>query len=94
MFGTKAVFYHFTHAIVLVFLAFSAQPTAAPAGCSVLAFSLLAEVCGIMALTNIRWLEAIITAGRICFLAAGWAWLFSHRAWGRDGQLLRPERRE
>src|SRR5438094_8195518 len=71
----KAVFYHFTHAIVLLLLAFfgSTKRSAYRLFCAgVLLFS---GSLYTMALTNIRWLGAITPLGGLCFLA-GWAWLF------------------
>ena len=71
----KAVFYHFAHAIVLLFLALlgASNRTACWLFCAgVLLFS---GSLYTMALTNIRWLGAITPVGGLCFLA-GWAWLF------------------
>jgi Uncharacterized small membrane protein len=71
----KAVFYHFTHAIVLVFLAFFGATNRSACWLFCAGVLLFSGSLYIMALTNIRWLGAITPLGGLCFLA-GWAWLF------------------
>ncbi len=71
----KAVFYHFTHAIVLVFLAFFGATNRGACWLFCAGVFFFSGSLYIMALTNIRWLGAITPLGGLCFLA-GWAWLF------------------
>jgi uncharacterized membrane protein YgdD (TMEM256/DUF423 family) len=72
---TKAVLYHFIHAIALLLLAFFHVTNRGIfwlfcAGILLFSGSLYA-----MSLTGLRWLGAITPIGGLCFLA-GWAWLF------------------
>src|SRR5207247_9201994 len=71
----KAVFYHFTHAIVLVFLAFFGATNRGACWLFCAGVLFFSGSLYIMALTNIRWLEAIKALGGLGFLA-GCAWLF------------------
>jgi uncharacterized membrane protein YgdD (TMEM256/DUF423 family) len=71
----KAVFYHFTHAIVLLFLAFFGATNRGACWLFCAGVLLFSGSLYTMALTNIRWLGAITPLGGLCFLA-GWAWLF------------------
>jgi uncharacterized membrane protein YgdD (TMEM256/DUF423 family) len=71
---SKAVFYHFIHAIALLVLALYG---AANRGAWWLLFAGIFLFSGslyLMALTNLRWLGAVTPLGGLCFLA-GWAWL-------------------
>ena len=70
----KAVFYHFTHAIVLFVLALYGVTNR---GAWLLLFAGIILFSGslyTMALTNVRALGAITPLGGLCLLA-GWAWL-------------------
>jgi len=71
----KAVFYHFTHAIVLLLLAFFGATNRGACWLFCAGVLLFSGSLYTMALTNIRWLGAITPLGGLCFLA-GWAWLF------------------
>ena len=76
----KAVFYHFAHAIVLLFLAFLGAGNRGACWLFCAGVLLFSGSLYTMALTNIRWLGAITPLGGLCFLA-GWAWLvFAPRA--------------
>ena len=71
---SKAVLYHFIHAIALFVLALYGTANRGAwwlffAGIFLFSGSLYA-----IALTNLRWLGAITPLGGLCFLA-GWAWL-------------------
>ncbi len=71
---SKAVLYHFLHAIALFVLALHGAANRVSwflimAGIVFFSGSLYA-----LALTNTRWLGAITPIGGLCFLA-GWAWL-------------------
>ncbi len=71
----KAVFYHFTHAIVLLLLAFFGATNRGACWLFCAGVLLFSGSLYTMALTNIRWVGAITPLGGLCFLA-GWAWLF------------------
>jgi len=71
----KAVFYHFTHAIVLLLLAFFGSTNRGAYWLFCAGVLLFSGSLYTMALTNIRWFGAITPLGGLCFLA-GWAWLF------------------
>ena len=71
----KAVFYHFTHAIVLLLLAFFGATNRGACWLFCAGVLLFSGSLYTMALTNIRWLGAITPLGGLCFLV-GWAWLF------------------
>ena len=70
----KAVFYHFTHAIVLLFLAFFGATNRGACWLFCAGVLLFSGSLYTMALTNFRWLGAITPLGGLCFLA-GWACL-------------------
>jgi uncharacterized membrane protein YgdD (TMEM256/DUF423 family) len=71
----KAVFYHFAHAIVLLFLGFFGATNRGACWLFCVGIFLFSGSLYAMALTNVRWLGAITPLGGLCFLA-GWAWLF------------------
>src|SRR5436190_23125833 len=70
-----AVFYHFTHAIVLLLLAFFGATNRS--ACRVVCAGILLFSGGLytMALTNVLWVGAITPLRVLCFLD-GCAWLF------------------
>ena len=71
---TKAVLYHFLHAIALLVLALHASRQRAAYFLILAGIVLFSGSLYAMALTNMRWLGAITPLGGLCFLA-GWAWL-------------------
>src|SRR5437773_10277666 len=70
----KAVFYHFTHAIVLLLLAFFGVTNRSACWLFCSGILLFSGSLFTMALTNIRWLGAITPLGGLRFLA-GWDWI-------------------
>ena len=71
---SKAVLYHFVHAVALFVLALYGS---ANRGAWWLLFAGIVIFSGslyTMALTNLRWFGAITPLGGLCFLV-GWAWL-------------------
>jgi uncharacterized membrane protein YgdD (TMEM256/DUF423 family) len=70
----KAVFYHFGHALALLFLALHGIGGRAPSFLLLAGIVLFSGSLYGLALTNVRWLGAITPIGGLCFLA-GWAWL-------------------
>jgi len=81
----KAVFYHFVHTVVLLFLAGRSPLQSGPwlfflGGILIFSGSLY-----LLALTNLRWLGAITPIGGVSFIV-GWIWLaicpLTHRASG------------
>src|SRR5262245_39116526 len=70
----KAVFYHFSHAVVLFILAGRTPLQSAPWFSFVIGVVLFSGSLYLLALTNIRWLGAITPLGGISFLV-GWLWL-------------------
>ena len=71
---SKAVLYHFVHAIALFVLALHGM---ANRGAWWLLFAGIIIFSGslyVMGLTNVRWLGAVTPIGGLCFLG-GWAWL-------------------
>src|SRR5437763_16060889 len=71
----KAVFYHFTHAIVLLLLAFFGSTNRGAYWLFCAGVLLFSGGLYTMALANILWLGVVTPLGGLCFLA-GWAWLF------------------
>jgi uncharacterized membrane protein YgdD (TMEM256/DUF423 family) len=71
---SKAVLYHFLHAIALVALALYGTGNRATYFLLAAGILLFSGSLYTMALTNMRWLGAITPLGGLCFLA-GWAWL-------------------
>jgi uncharacterized membrane protein YgdD (TMEM256/DUF423 family) len=70
----KAVFYHFIHAIALLWLATLPNFKRGVWWLLFAGIILFSGSLYVMALTNLRWLGAITPLGGLCFLA-GWAWL-------------------
>jgi uncharacterized membrane protein YgdD (TMEM256/DUF423 family) len=70
----KAVFYHFVHALALLFLALHGIGSRAPSFLLLAGIILFSGSLYLLALTSLRWLGAITPLGGLCFLA-GWAWL-------------------
>jgi uncharacterized membrane protein YgdD (TMEM256/DUF423 family) len=71
---SKAVLYHFVHAIALFVLALYGTPNRGAWWLLFAGILLFSGSLYVMALTNVRWLGAITPLGGLCFLA-GWAWL-------------------
>jgi uncharacterized membrane protein YgdD (TMEM256/DUF423 family) len=71
----KAVFYHFVHALALLFLVWHGVNARVPSWFFLTGIILFSGSLYLMAVTNVRWLGAITPVGGVCFLA-GWAWLF------------------
>ena len=75
----KAVFYHFTHAVMLFLLA-GRKPFAAGAWwCFLAGIVIFSGTLYLLALTNAHWLGAITPFGGASFLV-GWGWLFCNAA--------------
>jgi uncharacterized membrane protein YgdD (TMEM256/DUF423 family) len=71
---SKAVLYHFLHAIALLVVALLASANRTTYFLLVAGILLFSGSLYTMALTNVRWLGAITPLGGLCFLA-GWMWL-------------------
>jgi uncharacterized membrane protein YgdD (TMEM256/DUF423 family) len=70
----KAVFYHFIHAVMLFVIA-GRKPLASGAWWSFLVgIVIFSGSLYLLAVTNVKWLEAITPVGGLSFLI-GWAWL-------------------
>ncbi|MGI8891034.1 MAG: DUF423 domain-containing protein [Chthoniobacterales bacterium] len=67
----KAVFYHFVHALALLFLALLPGAGRLVAGLFGAGIVLFSGSLYLLALTNVKWLGAITPLGGLCFLA-GW----------------------
>src|SRR5882762_4620045 len=70
----KAVFYHFAHAIVLLFLAFFGATNRGACWLFCAGVLLFSGSLYTMALTNIRLRGAMSPLGGLCVIA-GWAWI-------------------
>ena len=70
----KAVFYHFTHAVMLFVLSLQRPVPKGPWVSFLLGILIFSGSLYLMALTNQRWLGAITPIGGIGFLV-GWGWL-------------------
>jgi uncharacterized membrane protein YgdD (TMEM256/DUF423 family) len=68
-----AVFYHLTHAILLVILSRGSFQKG-PWLCFLCGIAIFSGSLYVLAAWNIRWLGAITPLGGLCLLA-GWAWL-------------------
>ncbi|MEP7015855.1 MAG: DUF423 domain-containing protein [Verrucomicrobiota bacterium] len=71
---SKAVLYHFVHAIALLALALFGARNRGGWWLLFAGILLFSGSLYLMALTNLHWLGAITPLGGLCFLA-GWAWL-------------------
>ena len=70
----KAVFYHFIHTAVMVFLAGRTPLPLGPWFCFLTGIVIFSGSLYLLALTNMKWLGAITPIGGLSFLA-GWLWL-------------------
>ncbi len=70
----KAVFYHFIHTIMLVWLAHRTPFHRGPWLCFLGGIFIFSGSLYLLAATNMRWLGAITPIGGVSFLA-GWIWL-------------------
>src|ERR1700745_760361 len=71
---TKAVLYHFIHAVALFALALYGTANRGAWWLLFAGIFLFSGSLYVMALTNLRWLGAVTPFGGFCFLI-GWAWL-------------------
>jgi uncharacterized membrane protein YgdD (TMEM256/DUF423 family) len=70
----KAVFYHFTHAVMLFVLAQHQPLKAGPWWCFFAGILIFSGSLYLLAVTNMHWLGAITPVGGVS-LIAGWIWL-------------------
>lgn len=70
----KAAFYHFIHAVMLMFLGVRRPLPTGPFGCFLAGIVIFSGSLYLLAVTNLRWLGAITPIGGISFLL-GWGWL-------------------
>jgi uncharacterized membrane protein YgdD (TMEM256/DUF423 family) len=77
----KAVFYHFVHAVVLLFLGYKSPVQTGPWFCFVLGILVFSGSLYLLAVTNLKWLGAFTPIGGVSFLA-GWLWIcFVPKTW-------------
>ena len=88
----KAVFYHFTHAIVLLLLAFFGATNRSACWLFCAGILLFSGSLYTMALTNIRWLGAITPLGGLCFSPVGPGY-FSHHAPNEQRTTISPRKK-
>lgn len=69
-----AVFYHFSHALALLFISLQSRVRPGLVLTFLLGTVIFSGSLYVLAITNIRWLGAITPIGGMLFLT-GWAWL-------------------
>lgn len=70
----KAVFYHFIHTAVMLFLSAKSPFPSGPWLCFLAGIAIFSGSLYLLAVTNVKWLGAITPIGGLSFLA-GWFWL-------------------
>lgn len=70
----KAVFYHFIHTAVMLFLAGRSPFPSGPWSCVLIGILIFSGSLYLLAVTNVKWLGAITPIGGLSLLA-GWLWL-------------------
>lgn len=70
----KAVFYHFAHALMLIWLAGSVPLAKGPWFCFFAGILVFSGSLYLLAVTGFRWLGGITPIGGVGFMA-GWCWL-------------------